>query len=90
MDIKTTIACTCRVSAALEESGELAVKVFAQAAYAKGRTTTIDVTNIPEALKAKVKAVLAEVLETAKPEIGPRIHLAIVKSAEIGAAMGEV
>lgn len=90
MELTSKIAAHCRVVASLEESGELTVKAFAQAEYARGRTTTADVIEIPPAVRAHVEDALRAVLEAAMPALGVRIQRAVHKSTEIAAAMGEL
>jgi hypothetical protein len=92
MELTTTIACRCRVSAGLEEDGRLSVKVFGEAEYAEGRTTTAEVPGheIADALKDKLAAVLGEILAAATPALGPRVAKAIHKSTEVAAAHGEI
>jgi hypothetical protein len=92
MELITKINATTRVSAGLEEDGTLSLKVFAQAEYAPGKTTTAEVpsSEIPDALKAKVAQALADVAEHAQPALGPRLQRAMVKSHEVSAQMGEL
>jgi hypothetical protein len=91
MQLQTTIDATTRVSAQLEGAGALRVTVFAQAAYAPGRTTTaaIEIAEIPEPLRAELARVLTAIHDQAAPALGPRLQRAIAKSAEIAAQMGE-
>ena len=94
MELTTTVSCRCRVSAGLDEAGQLTAKVFADAEYAPGRRTTAEiaqaeiapslVTNLHAALKAILEAV------SKSPLLGRRIQAAIHKSAEVAAAHGEI
>jgi hypothetical protein len=90
MELTTTVDCRCRVSATLEETGELSLKVFGQADYAKGRSTTAEVIDIPPVLRENVKAALHEVLKAAEPALGPRIQRSIHISGTVAAAHGEI
>jgi hypothetical protein len=90
MQLTQKIDCVCRVTATYEEDGRLAIKVFGQAEYAKGRTTTADVVEIPESLQAKAKTVLEEILIAAAPVLGARLGKAVHKSAEVAGAHGEI
>jgi hypothetical protein len=92
MELKQTIVCTTRVCASLEEGAGASVKVFGQAEYAKGRTTTAEVSQheIPEALRAKLTGVLEEIRTHAEGALGQRIGRAIHKSAEVAAAHAEI
>jgi len=90
MELTQTITCITRVSASLEEDGRLAIKVFAQADYAKGRSTTAEVADIPGPLREAAQKALQAILDEAAPRLGPRIGHAIHKSAEVAAAHGEI
>lgn len=92
MDLTTTIDATTRVSAGYEEDGTLRVTVFAQAAYAKGRTATaaVETHEIPDALRTRLAAVLAEIQQAVAPPLRTRLTRALVKSVEVAAQMGEL
>ncbi len=105
MDLVQKITAKTRVSATLEEDGTLSLKVFGQAEYAKGKTTTAEVgaedlgfdkeqKEFDPKLQAKllddVKAALKAVLADAAPILGQRVGKAIHKSAEVAAAHGEI
>ena len=92
MELITKIDAVMRVSAGLEEDGTLNLKVFAQADYAPGRSTTasIEAKEIPDALKAKVTQALLEVQQASVTTLGKRIQRALAKSYEVAAQMGEL
>lgn len=94
MELVSTITARTRASAGLEEDGSLSLKVFAEAEYAPGMTTTAEVQLAeidPEKADA-VKAALAAVLvdEGVNALLGDRLPKAVLKSAEISAAHGEI
>jgi hypothetical protein len=92
MELKQTIQCTTRVSASLEEGAGATAKVFASAEYAKGRTTTVEVSNdeLPPSLRSKLSAVLEEIRAFAEKPLGDRIGRAIHTSAAVAAAHREI
>ena len=90
MELTQTVQCTCRVSATYEESGELSVKVFAQAEYAKGRTTTIEAKSVSDVLRKRLADVCQEILDQSSDGLGPLVAQAIHKSTEVAAARGEL
>lgn len=92
MELTTKVDCRVSVSATLRENGELSVKVFGQAEYAKDRTATAEVSgaDLPPAEVEAVKVALGAVLESASKKLGPRVARAIHKSVEVAAAHGEI
>lgn len=90
MELKNVIDCQCRVSATYEEDGTLRVKVFASADYAKNRSATAEVADVPEDLQASLAAAMKAVLDAASPKLGQRVSAAMHKSAEVAAAHGEI
>lgn len=92
MKLTNVIECKTRVSAGLEEDGTLSLKVFATTEYAKGRTTTAEVSvdDLSAETKEKVAEALTLALDEAAEKLGPRITQAKHKSAEVAAAHGEI
>lgn len=92
MDITHTIDATCRLSLGYTEAGELSVKVFGQADYAPGRSTTAEVSGseLSSAVRQQLEAAARAALDEASPKLGPRLMQAIVKSTEVAASMGEL
>lgn len=92
MKLTTTIECTCRASAQIAEDNTLSLKVFAEAEYAPGRTTTADVqlSELPPAIVSAVQVALAAARDAAAALLGARIQQSVHKSAEVAAAHGEI
>lgn len=92
MELVTKVEAATRVSASLTEDGALSLKVFASADYAKGRSATAElpVAALDPEKVAAVKAALQAVLEDAAPKLGAPLTRALVKSAEVSAAHGEI
>lgn len=100
MELTQTIKCQTRVSASLDESGTLSIKVFGTAEYAPGTketpgpTTTAEVfgNEIPEGVRDALRAAMQAALDGTEVQklLGDRIGKAIHKSAEIAAAHGEI
>lgn len=92
MELTQKINCRTRVVATLQENGDLSVKAFAEAEYAKGCTTTAEVSggDISPAEQEAVTAALGQVLKSATGALGSRIGRSIHKSAEVAAALGEI
>jgi hypothetical protein len=92
MKVVNEIDATCRVSAGLEDDGTTSVKVFAQAEYAEGRPTTVEVAmhELPSELVENVRVALDAVREAAGPLLGKRIPQAISTSLEVAARFKEL
>lgn len=92
MELTTRITAQTRVSATLEESGTLSLKVFAESEYAPGRTTTAEVpmSELPQPVQDAVAAALREALEAAAAVLGRRVARAILKSTEVASGFGEI
>ena len=92
MELTHTIDCTCRVSAGLDETGLVRLKVFASAEYAKGASATVQVQSdeLPSSLKEQVEKALQAVMDHVQPQLGGRLVKALVKSTEVAASFGEI
>lgn len=90
MELKSNVDAICRVSATLEEGGAVSVRVFAQAEYAPGATTTAEVNDVPQELRSQLQSVMEKILTSAENKLGPRLQRAIHKSTEVAASYGEI
>ena len=92
MELIHTIECKTHVSASLKEAGEFGIKAFAEAEYAPGRTTTVEVAlhELPTTVQTRVREALHDALSAAHALLGLRIGQAIHKSAEVAARFGEI
>lgn len=88
MELTHTITATARVTASLDDQGRCAVKVFASAPYADGRTATAELSVSP-AIATAVQAALAAALLEAEPKLGPALAKSIHIAQEAGARAGE-
>lgn len=89
MKLTTTLECGARVCATFADDGQCTVKVFAQAEYAKGRTTTAEVPASPKA-SAAIALAMKAALEEVAPQLGPALQRAIAKSTEVAVQRGEL
>lgn len=90
MELKSQVNATCRVCATYEENGDLSVKVFGQAEYAKGASATAEVSDVDPELVAQLSAVMQKILKASEAKLGPRLNRALLKSTEIAAQFGEI
>jgi len=92
MELHATISCTVRGSAQITEQGDLSLKVFAQAEYAPGRTTTAEVQmhELSAETQAAVQGALAAAVAEALELLGSRIQKAMHKSHDVSVALREI
>lgn len=89
MELTQTIKAACRVTASLNEHGDLSVKVFASAPYnPTGGTATAELTP-SDRTRTVIATALAQAIDDVKGQLGDALGAAIHTSREAAKRLGE-